>query len=1124
MPRSKYNAEIFNPVNKVNSKDPAFLKIQQKIQDYYFRNEEYYDAMETGKNAKGESILKFEENRLNIVRNINLRNDINNYLETNKSKMTSVEYQSVVQSYENLVKKFDDDFKDLEGDKIFEALDEDMKAQINNPPADINAEKASKMIATRYYLASIKREYNAADKASKKGTEEEKQAAAKWKENVLKKLYSGTFDKDVDNFIKDDVIGKTVYDYCKKRITYDMASTGFDFRSMKNFNAIISSELFKQAIGKIEQARKLEINGDADKQTALDFLAEAERIREVNNLTVGVSSNNKIEVDTSMVKFNKNLFGSFNDKFAEVKQRMYDKYNEQIKADLNSQLDEHNKRIEELKKSQIGANREYRDAKVALEKQEKIFARVKANYEKMKKIGFIDEDDRKVNEGVYERESKILKDLNDKYGDITSRASRIGMEIDRLTEEKRVMQEQIDKVYQEKIKDNPYEPKSNRYEERRLTKSVQRKLSDGTVLTSEELLSPVEVKTGRLKEIFGCMKVMSPNELVELIKIEDENYNLLEQVHKDIDVQNTVGDIIEPGGLALAERNRQLNQGEVEAAPEEHAPEENKVEEAAPEEEVAVEEENKLQDEPLDIDMDSLQTEKVTDLKQEVNAHSQEDIHKGLVSLGAGVASLKAADKGVWGGSKEYDNIIESLKAIQEVEEYQDEHIKEFEATDLASQRETLLAAKKKLAVEMKHYIERKNGEKQDAEKRGKRENENSKFRRETMGNVLGLLEEHIHADEVSMGIDKRDKTFEDVSLELGYIRGKSKKNKKLDEVIDQLGQLDGNGPEKLPIDELLERIVKILDELLEILEEFSRSLLARNISEQIEKLGNRYMQDVAEFKPDQLDEAKKRFEDINEKRGLHIDTDVKPKHTTFNSYDDVKQYYQRKMQDGVKSVFYEEAGKKSFISDWALFEDANKEVSYEFKLSDAEKNIEKNITTSALKCVFADEQQKGSVIFDPNTINAKSDAFVNEMKQFKTFNNRFRKRLCEDIKSVETSNNPNSVDMSMDKITQAKNAAFQDTIIKEVGKLTTKLNEKKSKEEIQSSIDSINSLDKLSKMVGTQDVYNNKVKVNNKEITLKELSNLAIKKAQKQIAPKKVVGKQKEIKEPKKAVNGMKK
>ena len=145
-------------------------------------------------------------------------------------------------------------------------------------------------------------------------------------------------------------------------------------------------------------------------------------------------------------------------------------------------------------------------------------------------------------------------------------------------------------------------------------------------------------------------------------------------------------------------------------------------------------------------------------------------------------------------------------------------------------------------------------------------------------------------------------------------------------------------------------------------------------------------------------------------------------------------------------------------------------------------------------------------------------------MKQFKTFNNRFRKRLCEDIKSVETSNNPNSVDMSMDKITQAKNAAFQDTIIKEVGKLTTKLNEKKSKEEIQSSIDSINSLDKLSKMVGTQDVYNNKVKVNNKEINLKELSNLAIKKAQRQIAPKKVVGKQKEIKEPNKAVTGMKK
>lgn len=1124
MPRSEYNAEILNPVNKVNSKDPAFLEIQQKIQDYYFRNEEYYDAMETGKNAKGESILKFEENRLNIVRNINLRNDINNYLETNKSKMTSVEYQSVVQSYENLVKKFDDDFKDLEGGKIFEALDEDMKAQINNPPADINAEKASKMIATRYYLASIKREYNAADKASKKGTEEEKQAAAKWKENVLKKLYSGTFDKDVDNFIKDDVIGKTVYDYCKKRITYDMASTGFDFRSMKNFNAIISSELFKQAIGKIEQARKLEINGDADKQTALDLLAEAERIREVNNLTVGVSSNNKIEVDTSMVKFNKNLFGSFNDKFAEVKQRMYDKYNEQIKADLNSQLDEHNKRIEELKKSQIGANREYRDAKVALEKQEKIFARVKANYEKMKKIGFIDEDDRKVNEGVYERESKILKDLNDKYGDITSRASRIGMEIDRLTEEKRVMQEQIDKVYQEKIKDNPYEPKNNRYEERRLTKSVQRKLSDGTVLTSEELLSPVEVKTGRLKEIFGCMKVMSPNELVELIKIEDENFNLLEQVHKDIDVQNTVGDIIEPGALALAERNRQLNQGEVEAAPEERAPEENKVEEAAPEEEVAVEEENELQDEPLDIDMDSLQTEKVTDLKQEVDAHSQEDIHKGLVSLGAGVASLKAADKGVWGGSKEYDNIIESLKAIQDLEEYQDKNADTFEPSDINARMTTLLAAKKQLAVQMKHYLSRKNEEKEAAEARGKAENQNSAFRRETMENVMGLLEEHIQADEESMGIDKRDKIYEDMSYELRYLADKYKKEPRLKSLANTFDRIESDIPENIPAEDLLRRTQECLNYMISTISRTKDENVKKEMKELVNKLGDHFVKNIAEYKPEALEGIKESFNKNNELLGTSVNTSPKPLTETFNSYDDVKAYNQRQMQDGIKKIFKEETGKKNFINDWALFEDANKEVSYEFALSDAEKNIEKNITTSALKCVFADEQQKGSVIFDPNTINAKSDAFVNEMKQFKTFNNRFRKRLCENIKSVETSNNPNSVDMSMDKITQAKNAAFQDTIIKEVGKLTTKLNEKKSKEEIQSSIDSINSLDKLSKMVGTQDVYNNKVKVNNKEITLKELSNLAIKKAQKQIAPKKVVGKQKEIKEPNKAVTGMKK
>lgn len=87
-------------------------------------------------------------------------------------------------------------------------------------------------------------------------------------------------------------------------------------------------------------------------------------------------------------------------------------------------------------------------------------------------------------------------------------------------------------------------------------------------------------------------------------------------------------------------------------------------------------------------------------------------------------------------------------------------------------------------------------------------------------------------------------------------------------------------------------------------------------------------------------------------------------------------------------------------------------------------------------------------------------------MSGFKTFNNKFKKHLCSGLKSVENSNNPQVVDMSMDTINICKNAAFQETLVSELGKLTTKLNEGKNKEEIQNSLDSLNNLNKLSKNV----------------------------------------------------------
>ncbi|MCR5633054.1 MAG: hypothetical protein K6F60_06125, partial [Eubacterium sp.] len=103
MPRYELNDAVLDPVSSINSNNKEFLEIQKKIRDFVLRNDDYYEALKSGVDADGDPIFTYSEDRFNLARNLILRNDINKYLETNKSKMTSVEYQSVVQAYDKLV-------------------------------------------------------------------------------------------------------------------------------------------------------------------------------------------------------------------------------------------------------------------------------------------------------------------------------------------------------------------------------------------------------------------------------------------------------------------------------------------------------------------------------------------------------------------------------------------------------------------------------------------------------------------------------------------------------------------------------------------------------------------------------------------------------------------------------------------------------------------------------------------------------------------------------------------------------------------------------------------------------------------------------------------------------------
>ena len=1128
MPRSDLNTLVLGSVSSIESTDKEFLAMQEEIRSFYLRNEDFYDAEESGVDAEGDPISLYDEKRMHLARNLTLRNNINKYLEANKSKMTTVEYQAVVQAYDKLVQKCDEDFKGLDGEAYFNALDTDITNRIVFPDKTYTAERAARDMATKYYLATLQREYKAAEKALNTGTDEEKEAAARWKENVLKKLYSGTFNEDVDKFIKEDIIGKTAYNYCFNRFTLDGASMGYEYKDIDQFEINISAELTKQAIDMDSEANKIEIKDEADKQKALDTLYEVERIRDVANIIAGTNNSKKVNVDTRMTKIKKNLLGTFNNKLSEFKKRMEDDYNAQVREEIKAQLAEQDKRIEAVQKEFNTADNEFRKAKSELEKQEKLFNKAKDNYEKLQKLGFIDEDDRKVNEGVYNREKGIYDGLRDKHGTAASKASRLAQELERVKNEKRIMEENLEKKYKEKVRENPYSPKLNPLEEAGIIKSTSSGMVDGKNVETLELVEPVNVKINRIMQIVGFSKVATNEERGELLRIEEENFKLLSAAHAGLPVKESVGNVIEPGALALEERNRQLNQQNVqppvqeevpvkEEAPKEEAPvkeEDNPAKDEDNQNDDAPEEEEEIDNVSLDVDEESLQVEDISIETPKVETPSYDATHDGMVALGLGVTILDAAQKGVWGGSKEYDDIVASLKMIQELEEYQNQNADTFEESVLDSNRATILAAKKQLAVQMKHYISRKNGEKEAAESKGKKENKNSERRRNAMGDALGILEEHIKADEISMGIDQREKIYEEMSYEFHYLADKYKKDPRLGAVAKDFDELEADNPDNLPIKEIISRMMKTLDKMLEIISKARDESLKEEVIRLTNKLGSHYVKDVAEYRPEILEGTVDSFAKNNELLGTKVDISPKPKTSTFNSYDDVIAYNQRQMQEGVKKIFREEATKKNFSKEWALYEELDDENSYQFTPTEAEKDVEKSISAAALKNIYAEQLQKNNIIFDPNTINAKCDGFVNEMKNYKTFNNKFMKHLCSDIKTVETSDDPFSINMSSEKITQAKNAAFQETVVGELSKLTAMMKENKGKEEIQSSLDNLNKLENLSKMVGTQEVYQNKIKVNGQEIEINELKNLAVKKAQKQLAPKQPAKQKEQVKQ----------
>lgn len=1165
MPARELNLEVYDSVEKINSNDESFKEIQKKIKDFYLENFDYYDMIEKGTDSDDNPVYEKDVVKLCIGKDLRLRNELNKYLQTNKSKMTSVEYQSVVKSYESLKKKIGEEVKNYDfinnknadevktsGDELyFAAYRLTLLNELTEPKETLTAKDFARNMSASFYIGSLEREYNAAEKILKNGTDEEKEEALKWKNDVVKKLYSGTFDEDLDTFIEENEVGKAVYDYYSHHFNAQIHSEGIGFSQLGYEEGVLSA-----SINTIITKKRQEIFGlktiegnypdgeevskemaEANKKRALELVADIEYVKDVFNLGA-LNSKNHVEMDTYTIKVIKELHGNYNDKLADIKQRLEDDYNRQIDAEYNKALSEYDEKIAEKENEWKKADSEYHDANKAFEAQKTVFERAKTNYEKMNAISFIDEDDRVANEGVFKREEDLFKKADERKGEAVTKASILSQELEVLRNRRENIKGELELQYKEKKDKNPFAKKQLlKIKERGLVKTVERQTPYGTI-ADDEAVEPEKIRLNRLSDFLKCQATgkVTADEFKDFLSAEKENYDMLKEVQKPAPVIKTVVVGVEPGELALEERNRQLeNQNNAELN-RDNAVNQNNIDVNAPNQHIqpvvgqnaanqqAGDEadmdfpkrsnsfnfghENTINDVSLDINMDEvLVNDELKRPNEQVdkNLPTYEETHSNLTSYSLLTGMLKSADKGVYNGSDEYDDIYETLKTIGELEEYQNKHKEEFVKADLNERRKTLYEAKKVLAVKMKYYINRKNDEKEAAEAKGGSERTNSKRRREAMGDVLGVLKEHIAADEKTFGLEDKDKTIENAFLEINHLSINNKKEKGLKDLAEKVLPFDSKELDEMTADRRMDITMEAINSILLILKDLpaKKAGLSKPLKTICKDLSEALLKDVTLYRPDQLEKIKSTMRLNNNSLKLGVNLDVKPEKEKFNSYDDVKAYYQKLIDNYSKRIFKAEAEKKNNYEEYAIYDEVDGERAYSPEFSKEEKADEKKMVGAALRSIYADVQHKNNIIFDPKTFGTKCDEFVHQMLEYKSFNAKLAKKLTTGFNLTDKDLNTytfKDIDLSLDKINQIKSEVFKETLMGEIGKLSESVNDYKGKETIEAGVKGIDNLEKLSKMIGTEEIYSSKVKVNGKDITLRELAKTAKEKAGKAV------------------------
>ena len=161
-----------------------------------------------------------------------------------------------------------------------------------------------------------------------------------------------------------------------------------------------------------------------------------------------------------------------------------------------------------------------------------------------------------------------------------------------------------------------------------------------------------------------------------------------------------------------------------------------------------------------------------------------------------------------------------------------------------------------------------------------------------------------------------------------------------------------------MTIDERLTEQRNICVDMARLAEKTKSTKFTKDMMKVFTTLGNKNLQDVAEYHPEELNSLKEKYGKINASMGSNVDMDIQKVQKNAQSYNDIQEEQDIIRADYAKYIYRKETEKKQTYEKWAMDADG-----FEFKLDDDEKQYRNKIVSSAYKSIFADLQKSKKIL-----------------------------------------------------------------------------------------------------------------------------------------------------------------